>query len=163
MRYDGYGQTLGTYAAGTLPTPWKYQGRLDVSPDSDNPLCDAGARFYSPAIGAFTQLDTVSGSAQDPWSMNRYLYAGANPTSMIDPDGHMFIQGPQADLGGNSYHVKPIQHNVPKGSSYEPRSAASSRASPARNSKPAELETYLREHADEIEAFAASGERYREI
>jgi predicted nuclease of predicted toxin-antitoxin system len=31
------------------------------------------------------------------------------------------------------------------------------------NSNPAELEAYLREHAAEIETFAASGERYREI
>jgi predicted nuclease of predicted toxin-antitoxin system len=31
------------------------------------------------------------------------------------------------------------------------------------NSSPAELEQYLREHASEIEAFVASGERYREI
>ena len=99
LRYDGYGQTLDSYAAGTLPTPWRYQGRLDVSPDADNPLYDAGARFYSPAIGAFTQLDTVSGSAQDPWSMNRYLYAGANPTSMIDPDGHAFFENADPDKG----------------------------------------------------------------
>jgi predicted nuclease of predicted toxin-antitoxin system len=31
------------------------------------------------------------------------------------------------------------------------------------NSNPAELERYIREHAVEIEAFVASGERYREI
>lgn len=31
------------------------------------------------------------------------------------------------------------------------------------NAIPADLETYLREHAAEIEAFAASGERHRDI
>ncbi|MBX3030849.1 MAG: DUF5615 family PIN-like protein [Chloroflexi bacterium] len=31
------------------------------------------------------------------------------------------------------------------------------------NADPDELETYLREHTPDIEAFAASGERYREI
>ena len=31
------------------------------------------------------------------------------------------------------------------------------------NSTPAQLEAYLREHAEEIEHFAESGERYREI
>lgn len=31
------------------------------------------------------------------------------------------------------------------------------------NATPAEMERYLREHAAEIEAFATSGERYREI
>jgi len=66
LRYDGYGQTIATYAAASLPTPWKYQGRLDVSPDTTNPLYEAGARYYSPAIGAFTQLDSYAGSAQNP-------------------------------------------------------------------------------------------------
>ena len=31
------------------------------------------------------------------------------------------------------------------------------------NSTPAELEAYVRDHAEEIEAFVASDERYREI
>jgi hypothetical protein len=29
MRYDGYGQTIATYAAGSLPTPWAH---LPVAP-----------------------------------------------------------------------------------------------------------------------------------
>ena len=33
------------------------------------------ARFYSPGLGAFTQFDTVAGQAQNPLSMNRFLYA----------------------------------------------------------------------------------------
>jgi RHS repeat-associated protein len=47
-----------------------------------------GARLYSPHLGTFTALDTVRGSAQDPISMNRFLYAHANPTTLIDPTGH---------------------------------------------------------------------------
>jgi RHS repeat-associated protein len=99
----GYGQTIASYASGSLPTPWKYQGRLDVSPDSANPLYEAGARYYSPAIGAFTQLDSYAGSAQNPLSLNRYLYAGANPTSFVDPDGHAFgkaIRNNNCDAAG---------------------------------------------------------------
>ena len=30
------------------------------------------------------------GSAQNPMSMNRFLYAGANPTTLVDPTGHWF-------------------------------------------------------------------------
>jgi hypothetical protein len=48
-----------------------------------------GARFYAPSLGAFTQLDTYAGRAAHPASMNRYLYAEANPATLIDPDGHM--------------------------------------------------------------------------
>jgi hypothetical protein len=46
------------------------------------------ARFYDPGLGAFTQLDSYAGSAQDSLSLNRYLYAEANPTTLIDPTGH---------------------------------------------------------------------------
>ena len=70
---------------------WKFQGRLDVSPAGlGTPLYDISARFYNPGIGAFTQLDSVMGSAQDPLSMNRFLYAAANPWTLSDPTGHCF-------------------------------------------------------------------------
>ena len=78
-----------------LPTPWRYQGRLLVDPAGANDLYDAGARFYSPGLGVFTQLDTVQGSTLDPLSLNRYLYAAADPETLVDPDGHVgFIPPP---------------------------------------------------------------------
>ncbi|HET9851993.1 MAG TPA: hypothetical protein VFP56_05745, partial [Candidatus Limnocylindrales bacterium] len=43
---------------------------------------------YSPQLGTFTQQDSVQGSAANPASMNRFLYAHANPATLIDPDGH---------------------------------------------------------------------------
>jgi len=90
IRYDGYGQTVAVWPAGgsAATTSWKYQGRLDLSPSSI-PLYAAGARDYAPGLGMFTGLDTFAGSAQDPASMNRYLYAEANPATLIDPSGHM--------------------------------------------------------------------------
>jgi RHS repeat-associated protein len=97
IRYDAWGQTIGTGTAGGTrvgDTAWKYQGRLDVSPDPlQTPLYDMAARFYSPGTGAFTQLDQVMGSAQDPLSMNRFLYAQANPATLIDPTGHAAVEG----------------------------------------------------------------------
>jgi RHS repeat-associated protein len=89
FRFDAYGQTLDTWpdAGSALNTAWRYQGRLDVSPTSE-PLYVAGARLYAPSTGTFTQLDTVAGSAVNPMSMNRFLYAEANPSTFIDPSGH---------------------------------------------------------------------------
>lgn len=52
------------------------------------PLLELGARVYSPELGTFTAEDTVAGHAADPASMNRYLYAEADPTTLVDPDGH---------------------------------------------------------------------------
>jgi RHS repeat-associated protein len=92
IRYDAWGQTLATGSAGGSAVgerAWTYQGRLDVSPAGlGTPLLDLSARFYAPGLGGFTQADTVAGSAQDPLSMNRFLYAQANPATLIDPTGH---------------------------------------------------------------------------
>jgi RHS repeat-associated protein len=84
-RYDPWGQTAA--ATGSATNPWKYRGLLDVSPNA-NPLYDMGARLYNPNLGTFTQEDTVAGKAIDPLTMNRFLYAEADPTTLIDPDGH---------------------------------------------------------------------------
>ncbi len=101
FRYDGYGQTIATGGAGGGPTqPYRYQGRLDISPDTSQPVYDLGARFYQPSLGVFTQLDSVAGSAQDPLSLNRYLYAEANPATLIDPDGHIAMSGAGVDTSG---------------------------------------------------------------
>jgi RHS repeat-associated protein len=59
-----------------------------VAPAGLDPLYDMSARFYSPASGTFSQLDSYLGGAQNPLSMNRFLYAHANPATLIDPTGH---------------------------------------------------------------------------
>ena len=90
LRYDGYGVTID--ADGGFGSPWKFQGALDVAPGSE-PLYDIGARLYPPSLGSWTSLDTVTGGAQDPLSMNRFLYAEANPATLIDPTGHYAQMG----------------------------------------------------------------------
>ena len=55
---------------------------------------------YSPGLGAFTQLDTTAGSAQNPLSMNRFVYAEGNPETLVDPSGHSARF--QTDGGGAS-------------------------------------------------------------
>jgi RHS repeat-associated protein len=85
-RFDGWGETLAH--TGTTQSPWGFRGHLDLSPTGD-PLYAMGARFYAPSLGAFTQLDTYAGRAAHPASMNRFLYAEANPATLIDPTGHM--------------------------------------------------------------------------
>ncbi len=113
-RYDAWGGTVATGAAGGTAAgdkAWKYQGRLDVSPSGlSAPLYDAGARLYAPGTAAFTSLDTYAGSAQDPLSMNRWLYAEANPATLTDPTGHCpallaWAGGPFAGALGTSVCV----------------------------------------------------------
>jgi RHS repeat-associated protein len=88
FRFDAFGLAEGTALTGSIPTPWRYQGRLLESTSGGRDLYDFAARSYAPDLGAFTQLDSVAGSAQNPASLDRYLYATANPETLIDPTGH---------------------------------------------------------------------------
>ncbi len=101
LRYDGYGITAATWPTGgsAASTTWKYQGRLDLSPTATS-LYDFAARDYAPGLGTFTSLDSVLGSAQNPWQLNRFLYAAANPATLIDPDGHCVPVAAAAGPGG---------------------------------------------------------------
>jgi RHS repeat-associated protein len=87
FRYDAYGETIDKVTS-TLPTPWRYQGRLLENEVGDADLYDFGFRSYVADLGAFNSLDDQPGSAQNPISLNRFLYANANPATLIDPDGH---------------------------------------------------------------------------
>jgi RHS repeat-associated protein len=87
FRYDPYGKIIGTSTTGSVPSPWRFGGRiLESTTGSD--AYDFGARAYVPDLGTFTSLDSVAGSAQNPLTLNRYLYALGNPATLVDPDGH---------------------------------------------------------------------------
>jgi RHS repeat-associated protein len=89
-RYDAYGETCGAWSAdsGSIAVPWRFQGRLLESASGATDLYDFAARSYDPSLGAFTSFDSTTGSAQNPLTLNRYLYANANPATLVDPDGH---------------------------------------------------------------------------
>ncbi len=88
-RYDAYGETCASWysSTGSIAVPWRFGGRV-LESGSGTDLYDFGARSYDPSLGAFTSFDSVAGSAQNPLTLNRYLYALGNPATLIDPDGH---------------------------------------------------------------------------
>jgi RHS repeat-associated protein len=93
-RYDPFGLTSASWDSGSaFPMPWKFQARLDLTANPADPLYEFSARYYLPATGAFSQLDSYPGSVGDPLSLHRYLYAAANPWTLIDPTGHAFVAG----------------------------------------------------------------------
>lgn len=47
------------------------------------------ARFYDPAKGRFTATATVQQNAQGTQGRNLYAYVANNPTTWIDPTGHV--------------------------------------------------------------------------
>jgi RHS repeat-associated protein len=93
FRYNPYGVTIAKTTS-ALPTPWRYQGRLLLNSadgsGANTDLYDFIARAYDPSLGVFTSLDTERGGALNPITLNRFLYAGANPETLVDPDGHFF-------------------------------------------------------------------------
>ena len=120
LRYDGFGVLASTpyAAAGSPAMQWRFQGRLDVADGTNAPvLYDMSARNYSPGLGAFTSLDTVMGSAADPRSMNRYLYAAANPWSLVDPTGHCYDATTDrfVGTGGGNCEARMPRASLPSG------------------------------------------------
>jgi RHS repeat-associated protein len=45
------------------------------------------ARTYDPLTGVFLQRDSYRYDPYDPTTLNRYSYAGNNPTNVVDPSG----------------------------------------------------------------------------
>jgi len=46
------------------------------------------ARWYDPALGRFTQPDTIVPKPENPQAYNRYSYVYNNPLRYVDPTGH---------------------------------------------------------------------------
>ena len=60
--------------------------------DTELDLYYAGGRMYSPTIGRFISQDTLSLDPNNPDSWNLFGYARGNPTTFVDPTGHIARQ-----------------------------------------------------------------------
>lgn len=88
--YDEWGNVLGITGNQALAeaNPYRYVGKYGVHYDQDSNLYLMGWRDYDPSIGRFIVQDEYLGEEDEPTSLNRYLYADADPVNNIDPDGH---------------------------------------------------------------------------
>ena len=118
-RYTAYGApdpsgTTGEDKPPTSPTvddvlnPYRYNAkRMDPATGK----YDMGFRNYDPGLNTFLTRDMYNGALADmrlgldPWNTNRYAYAGGNPLTRIELDGHVTTTG---DGGG-----KPTPKNNP--------------------------------------------------
>ncbi|HMN13166.1 MAG TPA: CARDB domain-containing protein [Bellilinea sp.] len=80
--YDAFGNLI--YSTGTVPNTYLYAGEHYFS---DLALTYLRARYMSPAKGRFWTMDPVEGCLRQPLSLNKYVYAHANPVNNLDPSG----------------------------------------------------------------------------
>jgi len=65
--------------------------------DSASGDYDMGFRTYNPGLNRFTTRDMYNGALSDlglgldPWNVNRYAFAGGNPISRVELDGHCAV------------------------------------------------------------------------
>ena len=83
--YKPWGATR--YTNGTLPTKYTYTGQYSYTTDFG--LMYYGARWYDPALGRWTQPDTIiPESSQGTQAWDRMGYVNNNPITYNDPNGH---------------------------------------------------------------------------
>ena len=106
--YDGLGSTRGlSNSEGSFTDSYHYEAFGEIqnqTGSTDNDYLFTGeqfdeglnqyylrARYYDQNTGRFTQMDSWEGNNSDPVTLHKYLYANANPGSMIDPSGNFSI------------------------------------------------------------------------
>jgi RHS repeat-associated protein len=74
--------------------PYRYSSKRVDAASGDY---DMGFRSYAPGLNSFTSRDMYNGAladvamGMDPWNANRYAFAGGNPISHVDLDGHLAL------------------------------------------------------------------------
>ncbi|BAS59968.1 MULTISPECIES: RHS repeat-associated core domain-containing protein [Leptolyngbya] len=81
-RYDAFGN--GVKNEGALSNKYLFAGEQFDSGLGDYYLRQ---RYYSSESGRFLRRDTFQGTIEIPKSLQKYVYADANPTNLIDPSG----------------------------------------------------------------------------
>ncbi|NJO16765.1 MAG: RHS repeat-associated core domain-containing protein [Thioploca sp.] len=84
----GYGPYGELVAGEASVTPFLFNGRFGVMTDP-NGLYFMRARYYSPEIKRFVNLDVLLGEVGEGQGLNRFAYGIGNPINYIDPEGRL--------------------------------------------------------------------------
>ncbi|MFV5997498.1 DNRLRE domain-containing protein [Streptomyces sp. NPDC056231] len=88
--------------------------------DAQSETYDMGFRDYSPGLNRFTTRDMYNGAladmnmGADPFTGNRYSFAGGNPTSFVELDGHFAFAIPALWWAGAAL-VTALYASTPQG------------------------------------------------
>ncbi len=80
--YSGWGETI--HESGTSTLEHKYRGEQE---DANSAQYYLRARYLNPGTGRFLQQDPLWGSANNPFSLQRYGYSEGDPLGKMDPNG----------------------------------------------------------------------------
>lgn len=86
--YEAFGEVLAE--TGGTENDYKYTGEQY---DSSLDMTYLRARYYDQGIGRFSQQDEWQGRLHQPWTLNKYVYADADPANGIDPSGNFTLSG----------------------------------------------------------------------
>jgi RHS repeat-associated protein len=81
--YEAFGKVLNQ--TGATENSYLFTGEQF---DQDLDQYYLRARYYDQGTGRFTQQDTWMGRDFDPITLNKYVYANADPANNIDPTGN---------------------------------------------------------------------------
>ncbi len=104
-------------AVGTFGNPYLYAGYYY---DTETGMYYLNARYYSPRTGRFISRDAASQQATDRLALNAYAYTENNPTSKIDPSGHVWVDEEtgisdfQTDLNRRAVESQQRAGNLPR-------------------------------------------------
>ena len=80
--YDAFGNLIGS--TGSTQNDYLFAGEQFDERLGQYYLRD---RYYDQDIGRFTRRDVYEGRRGEPITLNKYVYANANPVSYVDPSG----------------------------------------------------------------------------
>jgi RHS repeat-associated protein len=92
----------------------------DVSPihftgkerDIESNLDNFGARYNSLGMGRFMSPDPLTGNAEDPQTLNRYVYVRNGPLNLTDPTGLFIVDCTWTGCSGPTVNVNGLQQTT---------------------------------------------------
>ncbi|MFZ6732650.1 RHS repeat-associated core domain-containing protein [Undibacterium sp. Ji42W] len=95
-QYDAFGAVLNN--TGITANNYRYTGEYF---DDIIELQYNRARWYSADSGRFVSVDSFIGTFERPLTLNKYLYASANPLNILDPSGLENLPGLMTGVEGS--------------------------------------------------------------
>jgi RHS repeat-associated protein len=108
FQYGPYGDLLKGDAS---QTPFLFNGKYGVMTDG-NGLYYMRARFYSPEIKRFVNMDVLVGRVSQGQTLNRYTYVTGRPVSYIDPFGLLEMRDEYGEPTASNDDIMPDVEDV---------------------------------------------------